>query len=826
MVPSSLDVSAVDSISEFLAALDIIERQNGTKSMESMENMEIDQIMEVPDTPDRLASKKTNASFDGNISKVILDNGLVKTLNGMQRVNAGCRNSKRWYPNRLSGLQIVNETRPGISDGHKKPEKDQPGAKVFGGRILKEVDNRSYKIQPSCSHSSPDVTEVFGLNDKDKSKEIRGKVINVNKKSMSNNSSSTKSGVVGKGMLLGRSSSSMGKNVPDDFFNFKGQFESRKSEKGYSLGRIRNLVPGASSMGLGPIDAFQTEQHCRTQAADGTFMPANAAPSVKIPKFSLRRDVSVIHDGAGAGEDHLEPNRGLWYKDNGQGVSPCSGPQYKNGRDGLMLLQSHTPPRRTGQRRLVRNGCISPYNIAKITSSSQDKGKSEANDIQDGGGRPSDRTNPSFGGNCAGREKGKGVMVDVSTNECGSRTRSFPIRDLFVFEEDDIFKFAEGIGGWRTTRNRSKKTSLPASQETNSIDKSSSLGGNEGNTEGEIEFLKINNEDSVILEHPASSQCPVQPSSSILSVSNLERKRNIGVRTLMKRAKKSTSLQNPLGECSGSVTDDRDNSLFQLPKRSSNMLASRTCNSVHHRVGSIIEVDKLSSPEAQGNTSVHTDDIVNDVSITRARQVEADEEMARQLQEEFYNEMPEVGERDLSMAHLYQSGPRSLRNSSVRSSSRGRAPTSTRMAQLRRSFRGHHPPTSSGGSGFPFPSSMDMEERLQLLEALEPADNAMALSGHLFQVHRDFNVDDYEMLLALDENNHQHGGASVNQINSLPESKVQTSNFEEACTICLETPAAGDTIRHLPCLHKFHKDCIDPWLKRRKSCPICKSDIS
>ncbi|KAI4346136.1 hypothetical protein L6164_013211 [Bauhinia variegata] len=120
---------------------------------------------------------------------------------------------------------------------------------------------------------------------------------------------------------------------------------------------------------------------------------------------------------------------------------------------------------------------------------------------------------------------------------------------------------------------------------------------------------------------------------------------------------------------------------------------------------------------------------------------------------------------------------------------------------------------------------MKNSQRLNILEALEDLSD-MGMSDDIFQVQRDFNENDYEMLLALDENNHQHAGASSNQISSLPQSTIQTDNFTEACAVCLETPVKGETIRHLPCLHKFHKDCIDPWLRRKTTCPVRKSSIT
>lgn len=50
-------------------------------------------------------------------------------------------------------------------------------------------------------------------------------------------------------------------------------------------------------------------------------------------------------------------------------------------------------------------------------------------------------------------------------------------------------------------------------------------------------------------------------------------------------------------------------------------------------------------------------------------------------------------------------------------------------------------------------------------------------------------------------------------------------NVDEVCCICLEPFKNGDPIRRLPCLHIFHKDEIDTWLRRNHICPICRIPI-
>ncbi|KAH8661119.1 hypothetical protein BGZ61DRAFT_304678, partial [Ilyonectria robusta] len=43
------------------------------------------------------------------------------------------------------------------------------------------------------------------------------------------------------------------------------------------------------------------------------------------------------------------------------------------------------------------------------------------------------------------------------------------------------------------------------------------------------------------------------------------------------------------------------------------------------------------------------------------------------------------------------------------------------------------------------------------------------------------------------------------------------------CIICLETLQDRDIVRHLPCDHIFHSNCITKWfLKQHDTCPVCK----
>ena len=69
-------------------------------------------------------------------------------------------------------------------------------------------------------------------------------------------------------------------------------------------------------------------------------------------------------------------------------------------------------------------------------------------------------------------------------------------------------------------------------------------------------------------------------------------------------------------------------------------------------------------------------------------------------------------------------------------------------------------------------------------------------------------------------------GLSLEQIkNELPVFLCTPECQTEDCPICMGGFTQGESLRLLPCIHKFHVSCIDTWLESSVTCPICKVDI-
>jgi len=46
------------------------------------------------------------------------------------------------------------------------------------------------------------------------------------------------------------------------------------------------------------------------------------------------------------------------------------------------------------------------------------------------------------------------------------------------------------------------------------------------------------------------------------------------------------------------------------------------------------------------------------------------------------------------------------------------------------------------------------------------------------------------------------------------------------CSICLEETCASDTVGGLRCGHAFHQGCVETWLRRSPSCPVCRTNVA
>lgn len=116
-------------------------------------------------------------------------------------------------------------------------------------------------------------------------------------------------------------------------------------------------------------------------------------------------------------------------------------------------------------------------------------------------------------------------------------------------------------------------------------------------------------------------------------------------------------------------------------------------------------------------------------------------------------------------------------------------------------------------------------------------DEAFQRRLRIMLTRRDFNANDYDMLQQLDEESNgiplqnirtNRRGADQNVIDQLPSHIIESNERNEDvqyCAICLGPFETGETIRTLLCLHQFHLQCSDQWLRQNACCPVCKVSI-
>lgn len=75
-------------------------------------------------------------------------------------------------------------------------------------------------------------------------------------------------------------------------------------------------------------------------------------------------------------------------------------------------------------------------------------------------------------------------------------------------------------------------------------------------------------------------------------------------------------------------------------------------------------------------------------------------------------------------------------------------------------------------------------------------------------------------------------GLSWETICSLPQEIFKNAGENDGsmrasldCCICLERFLEGDRLFQLPCYHRFHPSCLEPWLQNRGDCPYCRASI-
>ncbi|KAK9669062.1 hypothetical protein RND81_13G106700 [Saponaria officinalis] len=65
----------------------------------------------------------------------------------------------------------------------------------------------------------------------------------------------------------------------------------------------------------------------------------------------------------------------------------------------------------------------------------------------------------------------------------------------------------------------------------------------------------------------------------------------------------------------------------------------------------------------------------------------------------------------------------------------------------------------------------------------------------------------------------------VEELPSVVITKEDVNDEKSVCAVCKDGMEVGEVCKELPCSHKYHGDCIVPWLGIRNTCPVCRFEL-